>query len=304
MRAHDYDLTSLRMFVAVCDQGNIARVAEQENVVHSAVSKRMAQLEQQLGSPLLERRRYGVRPTPAGETVLAYAQEMLSIARRLEDAVAAFSSGVLGQVRVLANASVMAEALADDVVAFMQMPQFNKIRIDIEERLSPAVINGVREGSASLGIVWDRVDLLDLQSRPYRTDHLGLVMHNSHPLAKRKRLAFAESLDWEHVGLPGTSAIQRLFEQIALQHGKRFRSKVMVANYEAAMRVAAAQLAICVVPKELFDGRIAYQNLVHVPLTDDWATRQFVLCFRDHARLSPAAMALVEHLAAAGAVVI
>lgn len=296
----DYDLTSLRLFIAVCDHGNIARVAEQEHMVSSAVSKRMAKLEQQAGSALLERRRYGVRPTPAGETVLAYAQEMLSIARRLDDAMHGYSSGVRGQVRVLANASVMAEALADDVVAFMQMPQYANIRIDIEERLSPAVITGVREGSASVGIVWNRVDLHELQSRPYRCDHLGIVVHREHPLAqaKTKTVAFADTLEWEHVGLPGTSSIQRLFEQTALAHGKRLRGKVMVSSYESAMRVVSAQLAICVVPIELFGEAAAYQKLVHIPLTDDWAVRQFVLCYRDEAALSPSALAFVRHLAA------
>lgn len=300
MRRPDYDLTSLRLFIAVCDHGNIARVAEQEHMVNSAVSKRMAQLEQQAGSALLERRRYGVRPTPAGETVLAYAQEMLSIARRLDDAMHGYSSGVRGQVRVLANASVMAEALADDVVAFMQMPQYANIRIDIEERLSPAVITGVREGSASVGIVWNRVDLHELQSRPYRCDHLGVVVHREHPLAqaKTKTVAFADTLEWEHVGLPGTSSIQRLFEQTALAHGKRLRGKVMVSSYESAMRVVSAQLAICVVPIELFGEAAAYKKLVHIPLTDDWAVRQFVLCYRDEAALSPSALAFVRHLAA------
>ena len=305
MRRPDYDLTSLRLFIAVCDHGNIARVAEQEHMVSSAVSKRMAQLEQQAGSALLERRRYGVRPTPAGETVLAYAQEMLSIARRLDDAMHGYSSGVRGQVRVLANASVMAEALADDVVAFMQMPQYANIRIDIEGRLSPAVISGVREGSASVGIVWNRVDLHELQSRPYRCDHLGIVVHREHPLAlaKTPSVAFADTLDFDYVGmhtgsLPGTSSIQRLFEQTALAHGKRLRGKVMVSSYESAMRVVSAQLAICVVPIELFGEAAAYQKLVHIPLTDDWAVRQFVLCYRDEAALSPSALAFVRHLAA------
>src|SRR5690606_37114629 len=173
LRPLESDLTSLRLFIAVCEHGNLARAAEQEHLVSSALSKRMAQLEARMGSPLLERLRYGVRPTPAGETVLAYAKDMLATAGRLENAMAAYTDGVRGQVRVLANTSVMAEALADDVVAFMQDPNHANIRIDIEERLSPAVISGVREGTAQVGIVWDRVNLHGLQHRAYRQDHMG-----------------------------------------------------------------------------------------------------------------------------------
>lgn len=296
MRPHDYDLTSLRLFVAVCELGNIARAAEQEHMVSSALSKRMAQLETRMGNRLLERLRYGVRPTPAGETVLSYAKDMLATASRLESAMDAYSEGVRGQVRVLANMSVMAEALADDVVAFMQDPKHANIRIDIEERLSPAVISGVREGSAQIGIVWDRVNLHGLEYRAYRHDHLGAVMHKQHPLAKKKRLAFADTLDWEHVGLPSSSTIWRLCQQTALAHGKRIQSKVVVAGYDASMRVANAQLAICFVPKELFSPGPNMPNLVHIPLTDTWAKRQFVLCFRDESKLSAATLALIEHL--------
>ena len=49
----DLDLTSLRLFVAVCDSRNIARAAADASLVGSAVSKRLAQLEEQLGTPLL-----------------------------------------------------------------------------------------------------------------------------------------------------------------------------------------------------------------------------------------------------------
>ena len=41
----DLDLTTLRLFIVVCETRNIARAAEQANIVGSAISKRLAQLE-------------------------------------------------------------------------------------------------------------------------------------------------------------------------------------------------------------------------------------------------------------------
>ena len=46
----DLDLTTLRLFVAVCETGNIARAGEQASIVGSAISKRLSQLEAQLGT--------------------------------------------------------------------------------------------------------------------------------------------------------------------------------------------------------------------------------------------------------------
>ena len=70
------DLHTLKLFVAVCEHRNIARAAEQESIVGSAVSKRLAQLEDTVGTPLLVRKRHGVAPTPAGETLLEHARAM------------------------------------------------------------------------------------------------------------------------------------------------------------------------------------------------------------------------------------
>ncbi len=62
----DFDPVTLRLFVAVCEEGNIARAAEREAIVASAVSKRIAAVEAQIGAPLLVRRRRGIEPTAAG----------------------------------------------------------------------------------------------------------------------------------------------------------------------------------------------------------------------------------------------
>ncbi len=51
----DLDLTTLRLFVAVCETQNIARAGEQQHIVASAISKRLAQLEETVGTSLLDR---------------------------------------------------------------------------------------------------------------------------------------------------------------------------------------------------------------------------------------------------------
>ena len=61
----DIDIKTLRLLVAVCDLQNIKRAAVQEHIEPSAISKRIAQLEAALGTPLLVRSRRGVQPTPA-----------------------------------------------------------------------------------------------------------------------------------------------------------------------------------------------------------------------------------------------
>lgn len=296
----DLDLTTLRLFVASCEAGNIARAAAQANMVSSAVSKRLAQLEAQFGTPLLVRRRHGVEPTSAGEALLEHARGMLVSAQRIERDMAAFAAGVRGQVRLLATVSVMAESLADDVAAFLQQPEHAGIRVGVEERVSSEVVQGIREGIASVGICWDAADLRGLQSRGYRHDHLAVVVPAEHPLAARTGVDFVESLAWEHVGLPVNSAVEIMLMRAAADHGRDLNFRLTVTNFEAAMRVVRARLAISVLPREAVEPYATGYGLRLVPLRDAWARRRFALCFRDERTLTPAARLLVEYLAAQG----
>lgn len=290
------DLTTLRLFVAVCETRNFVHAAQRQHLVGSAVSKRIAALEAQINTPLFIRQRHGVAPTPAGETFLEYARTMLTEAQRAEQAMAAYASGVRGQVRLLATASVMSESLADDIVEFMRLPVHAGIKVDVEERFSPGVARGVREGHATLGITWDAVDLQGLQTAVYRTDHLGIVVPVGHALSRLKMVDFAQTLAWEQVSLPSTSAVQVLLERAAAQSGRLFQSRAMVSNFEAGLRMARSGLAICVVPMEIFRSTQHVTKLKWIGLNDAWATRCFLLCHRQRDQLSAAAQLLLEHL--------
>ena len=294
----DLDLTTLRLFVSVCETGNIARAGERANIVGSAISKRLAQLEDTVGTPLLVRKRHGVQPTAAGQTLLEHARAMLDGAARIERDMGGYAAGLRGQVRILASVSAMAESLADDVATFLQQPAHGNIQVDMEERVSPEIVRGVRDGTASVGVCWDAADLGELQSRPYRSDHLCMVVPAKHPLAKRKSLRFEDTLDYEHVSLPVNSAVQVMLQREAARLGRMLIHRVIVTNFEAALRVVRAGLAISLVPREVADVYTAAYGLKVIPLAETWARRRFIICFRDAKSLSPSAQLLLDHLAA------
>lgn len=292
----DLDLTTLRLFVAVCETGNIVRAGEKASIVGSAISKRLAQLEHQLGTPLLARKRHGVVPTAAGQTLLEHARGMLDGAARIERDMEAYVSGGRGQVRIFASVSAMSESLANDVAAFLRQPEHRNIRVDLEERVSPEIVRGVREGLASLGVCWDAADLGALQSRPYRRDTLCVAVPAQHPLAARSKVRFEQTLDYEHVSLPVNSAVQVMLQRNAARIGRTVNHRVVVTNFEAALRVVRAGLAISLVPREVAEAA-GDPGLRLIPLAEPWAERRFILCFRDAQSLSPAAQLLVEYLA-------
>ena len=297
----DIDLKTLRLYAAVCEQRSIARAAAEAHIEPSAISKRIAQLEADLGVALLLRERRGVQPTPAGAALLEHARSMLFTLERIAGDMAAFGSGVKGHVRIVASASAIAESLLDDVASFMRLPANRNVKVDIEERLSREVGRELREGSASLGVCATGQALEGLETRDYRRDRLVLAVHPEHPLAARRSLRFAQTIAYEHVGLPPSTAVHTMLQRAAAQAGGTLAYRAVVSNFDAAFRVVAANLGVSVVPDRVGADYAALHGIRLIALDDAWARRQFKVAFRAHAALQPAAQRMVEHLQARAA---
>ena len=77
------DFKQLRSFVEVIRQGGFTQAARTLHISQSAVSKQIAQLEQSLGTPLLERQGSHIHLTAAGNVVLQRAEGMLRLRHEL-----------------------------------------------------------------------------------------------------------------------------------------------------------------------------------------------------------------------------
>lgn len=289
------DPVSLQHFVAVCEEGNIARAAARESLVASALSKRIAALEAEVGVPLLVRRRRGVEPTVAGEALLARAREVLAGLDRLRAELSGYGQGVRGSVRVLVSPSVLAERLPDDIATFVD--RHPGIRVSLDERTSEAIVRGVREGVADLGVLWDSItDLSGLEVLPYRSDRLCVVMSATHPLARRAALHFVDTLEQASISVvPGGQVDQLLRRQAALA-GKLPAYRMQVSSIDAACRLVAAGLGLAILPMEAATPHAGAGRLALVPLEEPWALRRFVVVTRAAALVSATARLLAGHL--------
>src|SRR6476620_1808327 len=178
--ARRIDLTSLQLFVAVCELGSIGRAAEREFIAASAVSKRLSDLEATLQTPLLYRHTRGVNLTPAGESLLHHARSVLFSLERMQAELSEYAEGVRGHVRVHANISAIVQFLPEDLAGFAR--EHPEVKIDLTERLSPDVVRAVRDGDCDLGICHLPGGTDDLATRAYRQDRLVLVVPRRHPL--------------------------------------------------------------------------------------------------------------------------
>jgi DNA-binding transcriptional LysR family regulator len=289
----NFDPVSLRLFIAVCEERNIAIAARREAIVPSAVSKRISQMEEAAGVALLERGRRGVAVTAAGEVLCRYARESLQLLDRMQAELGAFAEGVQGHVRVFGSKSAVAQFLPEDISLFAQ--RYLDVRVSLEEREIWEVVRGVEEGRADIGVCWDAVDMRGLRTLPYHRDHLAVVVDPAHPLAGKRTVSFVDTIDYEHVDIVARSIMQATQRSAAAAAGKQMRYRIQVSTVDAAYRIVAAKLAVAIVPAEEASAIQQALGLKVIPLSDKWAKRQFVILVREKGLSLPAQL-LVQSL--------
>ncbi|MEO7392150.1 MAG: LysR substrate-binding domain-containing protein [Ramlibacter sp.] len=296
--ARRIDLTSLQLFVAVCELGSIGKAAEREFIAASAVSKRLSDLEATVETPLLYRHTRGVDLTPAGESLLHHARSVLYSLEKMLGELSEYADGVRGHVRVHASISAVVQFLPEDLGHFVQ--DHPEVKIDLEEHLSTEVLRAVQEGAADLGIC--NIGVLapahELQARPYRQDQLVLIVPRRHALARRKSVAFEETLDCDHVGLHSNSSVYLAMRDAAAAAGRTIKLRIHVSGLDAMCRMIHNRLGVGVMPRRAFELMRGVGDIECVRLTDTWATRRIDMVARDFSTLPVTARLLVEHLGA------
>lgn len=288
------DFTTLRLFVAVCQENSIARAAEREFIAPSAVSRRLAEMEALVGLPLMRRHARGVTVTPAGQTVLQHAQRIIGNVEAMGAELSRLYSGVQGHVRVVANLSAIVQFLPEDIAAFQRL--FPDVDIDIEEQHSPDVLRCVRERSADFGICNRIAGTQALQLTPYRRDRLAVMLPSGHPRAGQRQFHFEELVGETFVGLRENSALTQLLAAHAEGMETRLAVKIRVASLDALCRMAHAGLGIAIMPQQVAELYVQALDVVVRPLADPWAQREISIVSVPEAPLSASASALVRFL--------
>lgn len=138
---HLQHLDTLRLIVEL---GSFTRAAQAQNVTQSTVSMRIAQLEEQFGTRLLDRRGRSIELTAAGEKVFTYANDIHLLSAALQKELAQPET-VAGTIRI-GIAELLAPVWMPELVGRLNQ-QFPNIQVEIEVGLSNPMYDLVRRQS-------------------------------------------------------------------------------------------------------------------------------------------------------------
>lgn len=289
-----FDLVTLNLVLAIADTRSITRGAERESLALAAASKRLSDLEARLGVALFDRRARGVEPTEAGRALLRHIRGLNASLHALESEVVEFSRGIKGHLRVVANASAIAEHLPSDLAAFGT--GHPGIRVSLEELTSADVQAAVAEGRADVGIFIAPQTEPALDVRPYREGSLAILVPRGHVLARQAGHALDALLDFDIVGLHAGAAAHEQMLQRAQALGRTLKARLQVHGFDAIAQLVEAGLGVAVLPTVVAHRFAQVFRVQPLVLQEDWAHRHYLLAVRRQDLLPPPLQRFVDTL--------
>jgi DNA-binding transcriptional LysR family regulator len=232
------DLTLLKSFLQVAESGAITTAARRLFVTQPALSRRLQQLEAEIGGALLERSRRGVELTEQGRLVQQVGSDLIERWERLRAEVVAVSNLDAGTVRLGGGATAVSFLLPKAIADFQR--RHPGVLFQVKEEGSRDVERDVAEERIELGIVTLPVSSDEFDVRRLRTDRIVLVAGAQHRLARKKRITVNSLEGQDLVGFESPSAIRSLIDESLRDVGVSMNVVMELRSIPAILRMVGA----------------------------------------------------------------
>ncbi|WP_431282238.1 LysR family transcriptional regulator [Humitalea sp. 24SJ18S-53] len=291
----------LRCFLAVAQAGSMREASAVLHLAQSAISRRIQQLEEDLGAQLLERGARGVALTPAGEILLHHGREATNLTERLRADLDALRGVRRGHVVLRVVESFASSGLPAALAGFAAA--YPAVTLDISVTGSDATLAALRERDCHLGVAFNPTPDPDIEVLASAPEPFAVMLAPQHPLAGAPRLTLAALAGFPLVAPSHLGASRQLFD-LACRAARVMIRPMLETN---SPHVAAAFLAdgrgVAVMAPQLLALHVALGRVKAVPLADRLladrllAGGRIALLSRRGRRLPPAAEAMAASVA-------
>ena len=181
---------NLLCFITVYRLGNIHRAAEELYLSAQAVSKIINRLEQELGEPLFIRTRDGLCPTPFADQLKERADIILDQYVKIREDFLDCSEHKVVVLRIASTYAVLKYLTLDFLKGFYD--KYPNVRLNFVEYPEYPIYEMLKKGRLDLAFLPDPIDVSRFELQFCFCHKYCAVMHENHPLAKKKVLEFKD----------------------------------------------------------------------------------------------------------------
>ena len=286
------DSQSLKAFLHVAETSSFSEAAETLFLTQPAVSKRIANLEQELDAKLFDRINRKVFLTEAGKTLLPKARQILHDMAAAERAINDMSGEVSGELSMGISHHIGLHRLPPVLRAFSQ--RYPNVRLDIDFLDSEQAHDLILRGEMDLAVITLAPQLeQNLEGFVVWPDPLSIVIAKGHPLANEQTVSL-KTLSKHTALLPGLNTytgriVKGLFDEAGFK-----MDVAMATNYlETIKMMVSVGLGWSILPHSLVDD-----SLIALQVEGKQLERQLGCVHHKNRSLSNAAEAFVAMLRA------
>lgn len=235
-------LVQLTTFVTVAEQGGFTAAGRRLGLSQPAVSRTIAALENELGSPLFVRRRDGLALTEAGSIALTHAREAVRHMTLLRTEVAGLSGDVTGTLRLASLPTATATFVAPQLRAYAR--RHPAVAIRLLEGSEEEVLDWLDQGVVEAGVV--SLPVKGLEVAVLGDQVLAAVMSADSDLASKEAVTYADLASVPFVR--GKGGCADVFMPIARQAGVEFDLAFDAREIPAALEIVRAGLGVSILP--------------------------------------------------------
>ncbi|GAB4301352.1 MAG: LysR family transcriptional regulator [Thiohalomonadaceae bacterium] len=284
------DISALQAFLAVADSASFSQAAERLFLTQPAVSKRIAVLEAELGTPLFDRIGRQVGLTEAGRALLPRARRIVDELEDSRRAIANLSGKIEGRLSFGTSHHIGLHRLPPLLRAYHQ--RYPQVTLDVQFMDSEQACQAVLRGELELAVVTlPTMELSSLDTHTVWRDRLAVAVAAGHALAGKSRPTLRDLAQWPAI-MPAHGTYTREIVEAAFRREGLTPQVSMSTNYlETIKMLVSVGLGWSVLPQTMLDEQVTALRLPALKLE-----RRLGLVTHTNRSLSNAARAMQQLL--------
>jgi len=285
------DLDQLHTFLEIVRLKSFSKAAQTCYRTQPAISAQVRQLEQELNATLFERLGTKIALTTAGRIFAEYAEQILDLRRRSQDAINELEHAPRGELVIAANEATCIYVLPRVFSEFKK--QFPNVQLSVDRSYGARVVEAVLENLADFGITQLPVQEKKLQVAKIHSDEIALLLPAKHPLAGRRSVTARDLMDQQLLMPKSGTTRTRLNSWLEpveneIHISMELDSTEMIKRFVMA-GLGCSFLAVSHCREEVSSGKLATVSLGPEPML-----RKIGLIYRKDKALSKAALGFIQ----------
>lgn len=287
-------IENFKIFADLVETKSFSKSAKLNGITQSAVSQQARAMERHFKTLLIDRSQKQFQLTREGQRVYESAKEILHTYDKLLSELQEMKKVISGTIRISTIYSIGLHELPPFIKKFLH--DFPSVNVRVEYRRSNLVYEDILHNSVDFGLVAFPVKHRQIEALPFRNDHLVLITHPQHPLAKRTDLEIRDLSGQKFIGFDPDIPTRKAVDLIFREHKLEIEPVMEFDNIETVKRAVEIDHGVAIVPMATVLQEQKQGTLTVLTFRGKDFTRPLAILHRKGRVLTPAMKKFIETL--------